>query len=328
LKLCSIPIEKVFFEESKYQLIRKIKVYRRRLQGGIEQILERTALITPLLVQEEEQEDYFHLIDGYQRYKFLKSKQTAKLPCMIIPSSATPQRRFELIFNSDLINEQNSLISKLEIVRFALELGVEEDFLLEKYLPMMGFKAYHKIFQRFQRILLLPKAILVYCHEKNFSFKQCDYLAVLTRKSPDLLNIIFSWKNKINLTASVMEELAENIYDYLRENSQQLDKFFKNPLIKKIFAWEGPQNERTKRLRKYIQELRYPRLTDENKQIEEYRRRMCLPKNINVTWDTHLEQSDLVLNIQFNCTTQWKDTCDFLCSSSVLEGFSGMLGKL
>jgi hypothetical protein len=140
--------------------------------------------------------------------------------------------------------------------------------------------------------------------------------------------LVFSWRDRLSLTASVAEELLEHLKDHLRAAEATPEELARRPEVRALLeAPLGPQ-EKTRRLRELVRRLRFPLLTGANDRLEGIRARLGLPGNVRLSWDPTLERHAVDLRITIQDPGEWPATLEFLGSSVVERGIAEMLEEL
>ena len=219
----------------------------------------------------------------------------------------------------------SSLITRVHFVSFAHKLGIDDKALLLDYLPLLGLKGHKAVLRKLKAVAKLPQVVLDFCDEKYFSMRQCNNL---TRYPSDLLSQVFSWKDDLYLTASMVEEILNNLKDYLRGTGVSLAEFLEDQEVKDLFNASLRPQERTKQFRTLIKERRFPILSDVNLKLERIRKQISLPGNIGLLWDTTLERRELQLLVKIHEPEDWENYLKVLKRESLRQGIADMLKDL
>jgi hypothetical protein len=278
----------------------------------------------PLLVHQLA-DGSLHLVDGFKRAAYSKQNNIETLPCTVL-SDIPVTSILELILADRFEQIDRSPATRIRFVCFALKLGAPRDVVIERYLPMLHFEGHEKVLQKCEKVGALPEAVVRFLEDKRFSLKQCVHI---TRHPPDLLEQLFLWKKDLSLTASIIEELLDNIKDTLRANDMALPDFVANTDLQDILCSPSlNQNEKTAALRRLVKTMRYPILTAANDKIENMVSDLHFPPSIGVHWDRSLEKKEVAITITVSSLDMWSDAVHNLAKDNVETRLGALLEEL
>jgi hypothetical protein len=171
----------------------------------------------------------------------------------------------------------------------------------------------------------LPAAALQLCVDKNFSLKQC---LRLTQHPREIIDTIFAWRDRLALTASIVEELAEGMSHLLKLREHDLATLLVQAEQEGAVHNSGSAQEQTQRLREWLRRSVYPRLTEINQRLQTIRSAMPLPNAARLEWDTHLERKQLTLALTVSSVDAWREALNDLNSDAVSDGVARLLEEL
>lgn len=290
----------------------------------LQRSLAANGVLMPLLAHATEA-DGLHLIDGFQRAQFLQSKGQQTVACQILAAATPVQQILEILLWEQRSWVLTSAIGKVKFIRFAVELGLDEQCLIQQFLPLLDFQPDRRVLKKCLAVSELPIFVLAFCEHKNYTLKRCIQL---TRYPKELLMRVFSWNQELNLTASIVEELLDNLQNTMRANDSSMVDFERNSQTQLLFATDMSPADRTKQLRELVRRMRFPVLTQVNDDLHAIAKAMELPKTIRVCWDPLLEEHNVELHIRLTELKDWQKTLTSLQSSTVPAGIKKMLEHL
>ena len=270
MKIQSLPLDQVKVKESKYRFC-QVTVWdpqdiKLNLLGNS---IKKLGILEPLLIHPVR--EGFHLVDGFKRAVTAPTLGIEDLPCCFLPERTSLQEMLELLLIEHRHKICSTLASKVRFISFALRLGVEKEPLVQHFVAGLDLKGHEAVLKQVEAIARLPEKVLDFCDEKNFSMRQC---AQLTRYPGALLLNVFSWKDELSLTASIVEEILGNLNDYLRGTGRNLSEFLDDRDVKSLLSSSLSPHEKTEQLRTLIKERRYPILTNMNHKLRRLREEM------------------------------------------------------
>ena len=144
----------------------------------------------------------------------------------------------------------------------------------------------------------------------------------------DLLVQLMSWRSTRQLTASVLDEIASNLKDYLRSNDIDMKAFVKDEEVVNIIGSDLSPRDRTDRLRKLISVRRYPVLSEVNERIERAIRSTGLPEGVVVSWDRTLENKEVNIDILVKDPDEWDRVIKSIHTEEIKEIIGDILDEL
>jgi ParB family chromosome partitioning protein len=321
VEIQSVPLQNIRVRESRYLFLQVSGL------NGNDTILKTLASsLKNIGVQEpfllHQVNDELHLVDGFKRALVADTLGIESVPCCFLPEDTAIREivAYLLIEQNNSIN--SSLAARACFVNLVQKLGLDEQTLIQYVFPLIGLQGHKAVLKKVEAIGKLPHQVLIFCHEKNFSMRQCNNL---TSYAVDLLRTVFSWKNELSLTASMVEEILSNIKDLLRKEGMSLNKFLEDREIQNLLNSSLSLHEKTKHFRFYIKRRRFPVLTDMNIKMEKIKNKIPLPENISLAWDQTLEKRELQLLLKIHEPEELEKTLDALKVKKISEGIGELL---
>lgn len=281
-------------------------------------------ILYPVIVYVDNKKRY-HLVDGRKRVQFAKEMREPRIRTALLPENTPVTDIITLIFCNKRTDIESSIMNKIQFLCFAMALNAPESWLLESFCIPFEFKPHSSFLRECERINHLPKGLRLFCHEKKFSFKQ---LLNLTFYPEELLLQIMKWKPSLQLTASIMDELASNLKDCLRRDNKTLKKFISENEIQDILDSSLSSREKTEKLRHLIRLMRFPILSEKNSSIQKTVDDLPLPPGINVNWDKALENKNINISVNVSDPAKWDRILDTLSSDEVKKAIESILDEL
>jgi hypothetical protein len=317
----NLPLRALEVENSEY-----------RLNGGVSaesltsyfdllgRSIKSQGLLSPLVVVCRS-DGRHHLVDGFKRAIWADRLGLETVTCRVLPEASIAEI-LDLVVISQHDSITRSAASRARFIRLAKTLGAPRDLLTERCLPAVGLEAHDAVRKRCLTVGDLPPRVLAFCEEKRLSMKQCANLA---RHPTVLLEALFDWKENLALTASITEELLDNMGDYIRAHNGDISAITERDEIGSILASPNLGNgEKTARLRACVRALRFPILTEVNGRMDSVLRGMAVPETVRVTWDRTLERKQVGVSIFVKAEAEWPRVLEKLTET----GFSAGLGAL
>lgn len=319
----NINITEIIAEESRFSL--KNFLYESgHLEACHKDSFKQQGILCPVIVYRDPS-NQFHLIDGRKRFRYAKHAQMKELSAIVLTEPAPVADIITLILCDKKREIEQSVINKILFVCFALHLNAPEAWVLNFLCTSFGFRPHSEFLEDCKRINSLPEEMKHFCHEKNLSMK---HILNLAHYPEEILQKLMEWKPALQLTASVLDELASNLKDYLRSRDMTLREFVSETEVLEIIQSAMSPRDKTERLRQLIHVKRFPVLSETNARIQEEVERLNLPKNISLNWDRALENKNIDLVIHIQDPKKMKDLMDILNSTKLNKALDAILDEL
>ncbi|OFZ53811.1 MAG: hypothetical protein A2428_05505 [Bdellovibrionales bacterium RIFOXYC1_FULL_54_43] len=288
--------------------------------------LEEVGLIQPIVIRERRAETgvAYQLIDGFVRFAFAQRTGLSEVPCRVLPLAAPDEAVFRILLQNHDSWLQSNVPRRIRFIVFALGAGFSRD-LVREHLPRLGFAARDEVLSKCEKVGSLPPPVFSFCEEKNFSFKQCFQF---TRQPVELLNEVFAWRDRVTLTASLLEEFIMHLKDYFRASGLRIDDFVKDKEFSDVMNSQAPSLDKAGRLRQLILRRRFPILSLVNGRLEALQTGMGFPGNISVEWDRTLERREVKLSVRVRELEDWPKALAELRRPEVGSGVEHILSEL
>ncbi len=311
-----LPLDSIKAVDSKYRFLREIDN-----SGSIAlyRSLSTSGILTPVVVHDG------HLVDGFARYGYALQEKIGSVPCSTLPADTPVEKITDIVFHEVNLTENSSFISKARWAVFATGLGLKRSDVCDLYFEAMKLEPHERVLRKIESAMTLPTLVLDFCHEKNFPMKK---VLALTRLPVELVKLVFSWSDKLHLTASIIEELCERTWDYLKANGLTVDDLKNNAKVNEILNEDISPHNRSNAIREYVRELRLPALTAISNEMDIIRNDMSLPPGATLSWDKSLELHEIKIELIIKNRADFPVVVKNLANPDIADGITELLAKL
>lgn len=281
-------------------------------------------ILYPIVVYKD-RKGVLHLVDGKKRAEYAKQSGERMIRAMVLPGT-TPVTDIVSLIHCNKRNEiESSVMNKVQFICFAISMNVPESWIFNVLCVPLEFRPHSEFLRECERIFHLPKQLRQFCHEKKFSLKQ---LLNLSYYSPDILSQLIEWKSTLQLTASTLDEIASHLRDYLSSSGKSIRDFLSESEVDDILESSLSQRDKTEKLRQLLYLKRFPTLSSVNNVIRQTIKKLDLPKEIQIAWDSTLENKNIGVTISINDPNKWQPVLDALTSDEVRKAVQSILDEL
>jgi hypothetical protein len=285
---------------------------------------EKLGIVNPVILFRD-RESLFHLVDGLKRVQYAGHKQLKTLAAVVLPEYTPATEIVTLILLNRKSVIEASIINRIRFIRFALLSGAPESWVVDTVCPSFGLKPHSSFLKECGQIESLPAELQHFSHEKRFSLKQLLNLACYP---PEVLQQLVQWNADLHLTASVMDEIASGLKDYLAFQNLRLEEFLADPEVDSLLCSSLSPRSKTEKLRQLLYEKRFPVLSQANAKIRECIENLKLPGNMTIDWDRTLENRRIGITLQLNDGKQWPEILKRLGKDDLTHTFGKILNEL
>jgi hypothetical protein len=319
----NININGIIIEESRFSL--KGFLYESDcLKICNEDSFKQLGILYPVIVYRDDN-DKFHLIDGRKRIHYAKQAREQMIPAIVLSETAQLTDIITLILCDREKEVEQSVMNKILFVCFAMSLKAPATWVLSSLCASFAFKPYSEFLKDCWRINNMPAEMKLFCHEKRFSMKQIINLA---HYPGDILLQLMEWKSVLQLTASILDEIASNLKDYLRSQDMTIREFISGPEVREIIQSPLSSRDKTERLRQLIHMKRFPVLSETNARIRGKVSQLNLPKGISINWDRTLENKNVDISVHVEEPEKMTELMDTLNSADMKKAVEDILDEL
>jgi hypothetical protein len=295
-----------------------------QFENSLLRSFETTGIMNPVCVLKDRNSTYL-LVDGKKRLEFAQDNNISNIDAVVLSKSTPPEELINIIYSNKKNEILESVINRIQFICCALSSGAPEQWVLETLCQPFGFRPHSGFLRECQTINKLPREVKLFFHEKKFSLKQILNLSCLPE---DLIDQIISWKSTLQITASILEELASNIRDYVKMKGMTLQEFLNDTDVKELLGSELSSRNKTEELRRIIRLKRFPVLSDANARIQKAVEEMNLPEGVIINWDRTLENRNIEFVININDPASWDSTMQSLNKSDIKKKIKNILDEL
>ena len=281
-------------------------------------------ILYPIIVYADDKKRY-HLVDGRKRVQFAKEMREPRIKANVLPENTPLTDIITLSFCNKRNDIESSIMNKIQFLCYAMDLNVSDSWIVKSLCVPFEFKPHSSFLRECERICNLPGELKTFCHEKKFSLKQ---ILNLTLYPDDLLLHIMKWKSSLQLTASIIDEIASNVKDYLRREGKSIQDFMSEEGVQEIFDSSLSPRDKTDKFRQLIHLRRFPVLSEKNSLIQKTVEDLRLNRDIAVDWDRTLEIKNLKVTVDVNDPSRWGKIIDTLSSEQVKKAIASILDEL
>jgi len=254
--------------------------------------LQNFGQLYPLLVQQQAENKY-HLLAGYQYFTALKMLRIEKFACQILPSSIPPVALFSLQILYNLSSSQSSPILQAHLLQKAQPNLTEEELLA--LLSLMGYKPQRYKLKELANLLLLAPSAILALHQGILSQKSAKMLTFLTSDDQRHLTHLI---NVYKVGGSKQQKLVEMVTELALRDSRSVIEIVDNWLQNQDMTTENTPQQ-LQGLLQSLHEQCYPKKTAAEQKFKNLVQELQPPGTITVEHSLSFEDEGLEIRLRF-----------------------------
>ncbi len=298
----------------------KFNPFQSKNQDLLLQSLDRSGILTPILSVEKNGNQCPLVIDGFKRIKWAVSNKIESVCVITLPQMK--EEELLTFLTTKYAPMLDTCVVRALFLYFLVAKSFKHKTIVEKVMPILGLEPHKGLLEKYLKIARLPHKLLLFCHEKDFSLKRCINLSYKPKR---LLETIIGLNGTISISASLLQELCDNIHDILRRDDMDVEAFFQLKQIKDILGMEKDPSTKTKLLRHFIWQMRYPVLSSVHAQIEEIEKRHFSSMPFCIKWDKSLENRKITITGSVSSPNEFHNLIHALSEKETKEGINKIL---
>jgi hypothetical protein len=252
------------------------------------------------------------------------SREKASVPVRIVPADITLEEIFLVVLSAQETSLKSPVL-KTRFLSFVKNAGIPEEAMVRQFMPMLQLGRNEALLKKYLKISMLPDEVLLFCHQKGFSLKRCLNLANHKR---DLLTRFFSLRDSLAISASLAEEMLDNMNDYLRREGKTPDYLFARPDVQNILQSDMTVSKKTQALRSLLRTLRFPMLSRIEREMHDIARNRFDSRHLSISWDRSLENRRITITGVVQSLEDFRALVEDISKPETIDGIKTLLHYL
>jgi hypothetical protein len=280
------------------------------------QSLRAVGLIHPVVLIESEGSSTCSIISGFRRCYGLKSIGAEKAAARILKHGESTT--LELFVQAVWDNIAHRQLSPLEAARVLNTLknvcGVENDVLVEHFLPILGLAPHKNVLQSYLQLHRLHPDLRRLLGLGHLTLASAERLA---RAAPEIQSAMVPLWGKIRLSASLQREVLDLSEDLAAVSETNLAEVLSQPEVQKVA--EDPclsPFQRGERIHRFLYGWRNPRISRVRERFQAEKAALDLPGTIRMSADPFFESPRLRVEFDVASARDFREAVEALGRAS------------
>ncbi|MBT5551036.1 MAG: ParB N-terminal domain-containing protein [Nitrospina sp.] len=238
----------------------------------------------------------YAIVSGHKRFLAAPRSGLTSIPAIIIPEIEDAER-LVINLNENFGQRQYSDIEKGGILNKLKDAGINDETIIEEYMPLLELERSKKIFMDLCSVKILSPKLKKLLHRARVPVKTFSTFYKWDEESKTTAENLFArLKSGVNKWRDLLELVDEVA---TRENTTQGNILSREDIQKIMTASDVPAPQQYDQIHKILYNLRYPVLSDMRKQVARALDEMELDDKTRLKFEESFESDELKLELKF-----------------------------
>lgn len=262
----------------------------------LKQSIAQVGLLNPPVVRKKSDATY-QIVCGYKRTLALKKLGVSSIRCAILPSEKNDEECLLLNIYDNVSHREFNPIEKSLAINKLKNYYTEEE-IAHNFLPLLKLQPHMTQLNVFKPLCRLEKEIQTAVLEGRISEHTATRLSQMDRESRRALGKLFVI---LRLSVSKQIEVLEYVSEIAVRENRSVENVITMQKISSVLKNDKlNQHQKGETVRKYLRELRYPQLTEKEKEFNHNIRKLKLSPGVSLKAPPFFEGDHYHINLHFN----------------------------
>ena len=261
----------------------------------LKQSIGRVGLLNPPVVRKKSSATY-QIVCGYKRVLALKKLGVSSIRCTVLPSEKNDEECLLLNIYDNVSHREFNPIEKSIAINKLKNYYTEEE-IVRNFLPAIKLQPHITQLKVFKPLCKLEKGIQTAIFAGRISEHTAIRLSQMDRASRRALGKLFVI---LRLSVSKQIEVLEYVSEIAMRENLSVENVIGMQKISSVFKNEKlNQHQKGETVRKYLRELRYPQLTEKEKEFNHNIRKLKLSPGVSLKAPPFFEGDHYHISLYF-----------------------------
>jgi len=282
------------------------------LRSSIQQI----GLMQPVLLREKKNQ--YQIVCGFRRISIFHEWGHSEIESSVLDEKETDDfKLFSISLHDNLTTRGFNTVEKaIALDKLVHHFQINPTVVTQTYLPFFSLEPSEKILNTYLALAKMENEVKRYVLEERVSRSNIRMLSAFT--SEDRLSIL-SLISHLKLGENRLREMLTFMEEISRRDRLMVKDIIHRPEVEAVFSQKDlTPSQRTERVKKFLIDLRYPRMRQMEERFEKKRRDLDLPSGVSLYHQPFFEGKGLRIEFQFKTVEEYR---------TILAAFSHLLNK-
>ena len=266
-----------------------------RDKASLETSIGRIGLICPAILQQTDQN--LAVVSGFRRIEACRKLRWKTIPCRILPPDVSPLQCAEIAITDNATRRSLNIIEQARCLRLVERAG-KDAVVPPEMATLLGVPLNMAFIAKMRAVLAVSETIQKLIIAGNIPLPVAMMLSELTPVDAEAVAAIF---NTLPMGLNKQREILLHLNEISARDDIPVWQLLEEEPIQSILNTEDVDgNQKTRRLRLYLRQRRYPRLVKIEQQFHEKIAALRLGEGIHIIPPTNFEGDICSLTIRFS----------------------------
>lgn len=281
-------------------------------------------LLQPIIVREKSPGVRYQMMSGFKRLTACKQLGLKEIEAFSYRESELGDLEgFHIVLHENLTSRGLNLIEKSMVLHKLIhQFGLPKESIARDYMPMLGLQPNPRILEKVSELVTLRAGTKRYIVEEEVSLGNAiQFLEFAAEDQAEIGRLI----SELKLGENTLKEVLSLLREISLRDGLKVRELVKGELEGIAFDTTDSKVHKTNRVRKRLQEMRYPRLKELEKAFHEKRKVLGLSPGISLHCPSYFEGNKLRVEFRFGNVGEFKAIISKLMEASEQKELGEML---
>ncbi|MFQ5842171.1 MAG: ParB/RepB/Spo0J family partition protein [Thermodesulfobacteriota bacterium] len=284
----------------------------------------RAGLLQPIIVREKSKGSRYQVMSGFKRLNACKQLGLKTIEAFSYRKSELSDLEcFHIALHENLTTRGFNLIEKSMVLHKLIhQFGLPKGSVARDYMPMVGLQPNPRILEKVSQVVGLRVGVKRYIVEEEVSLGNAtQFLEFAAEDQTEIGRLI----SELKLGENTLKEVLSLLREVSLRDGLKVRELVKGELEGIVSDATSSRVHKTSRVRRRLQEMRYPRLTELEKAFHEKRKGLGLSPGISLHHPSYFEGDRLRVEFRFGNVGEFKAIISKLIQASERKELGEML---
>ncbi len=281
-------------------------------------------LVQPIIVREKSHGVRYQMMSGFKRLTACKQLGLKEIEAFSYRESELDDLEgFHIALHENLTTRGFNLIEKSMVLHKLIhQFGLPKESIARDYMPMLGLQPNPRILERVSQFVTLRAGIKRYIAEEEVSLGNAiQFLEFAAEDQAEIGRLI----SELKLGENTLKEVLSLLREISLRDGLKVRELVKGEIEGIAFDTTNSKVHKTNRVRKRLQEMRYPRLKELEKAFHEKRKVLGLSPGVSLHCPLYFEGNKVRVEFRFGNVGEFKAIIAKLMEASEQKELGEML---
>ncbi len=313
----TIPLKKIDLFDETFSVN-----FRPDLQN-LRSSIREVGLIQPVLLREKG--EGYQIISGFRRISVLNELGVFEVSSRLFEKNKKDESQlFSLCLHENVTTRGLNSVEKAIALQKLIDLfKVEPSVVIQTYLPLFHLEPNEKILNTYLSLAQMEDEVKEFVIKEEVSRSNIRKLSALSQEDR---KVLIPFLLSLRLGENRLREILILLDEVSRRNRKKIAEIIDRSEIQTILSREElTPSQKTEQVKRFLLELRYPRMTELERDFERRRKDLKLPSNISLSHSPYFEGRQWRIEFRFEKIDDYRSIISFLSQLKERKEFEELL---